>query len=79
MIYKYMRIQGREDSYVTKYPKGVFSLCWNLIRDKILTEDEEKLFISVDDWFKDYLPEPDPCKTMSPLLLSSYALQPGKW
>ena len=20
-----------EDSYITKYPKGIFSLCWNLI------------------------------------------------
>ena len=28
---KYVRIQGREDSYITKYPKGVFSLCWNLV------------------------------------------------
>ena len=28
-----MRIQGRETSYITKYPKGIFSLCWNLIRD----------------------------------------------
>ena len=26
MGYRYMRIQGREESYVTKYPKGVFSL-----------------------------------------------------
>lgn len=37
MKYKYMRIQGREDSYITKYPKGIFSLCWNLIRDEQLT------------------------------------------
>ena len=36
MEYKYVRIQGRENSYVTKYPKGVFSLCWNLIRNKKL-------------------------------------------
>lgn len=61
-MYKYMRIQGREDSYITKYPKGVFSLCWNLIRDKVMTEEEEKLFISIDEWFKDNLPEPEPCK-----------------
>ena len=61
-MYKYMRIQGREDSYVTKYPKGVFSLCWNMIRDKILTPEEEALFISIDNWFKDNLPEPEPCK-----------------
>ena len=58
---KYMRIQGREDSYITKYPKGIFSLCWNLIRDGILTEEEKDLFISIDDWFKEVLPEPEPC------------------
>ena len=59
---KYMRIQGRENSYITKYPKGVFSLCWNLIRDKVLTAEEEQLFISIDEWFKENLPEPEPCK-----------------
>ena len=62
MDYKYMRIQGREDSYITKYPKGVFSLCWNLIRDEQLTNEEKELFISIDNWFKDNLPEPNPCK-----------------
>ena len=61
-MYKYMRIQGREDSYITKYPKGVFSLCWNMIRDKILTPEEEALFVSIDNWFKENLPEPEPCK-----------------
>lgn len=62
MKYTYMRIQGRENSYITQYPKGVFSLCWNLIRDNILDEDEKALFISIDEWFKDNLPEPEPCK-----------------
>ncbi len=62
MKYKYMRIQGREDSYITKYPKGIFSLCWNLIRDEQLTSDEKEMFISIDDWFKENLPEPEPCK-----------------
>ena len=60
--YKYMRIQGREDSYITKYPKGIFSLCWNLIRDKKMAPEDEQLFISIDNWFKDNLPEPEPCK-----------------
>ena len=62
MEYKYVRIQGRENSYVTKYPKGVFSLCWNLIRDEKLTSEEKELFISIDNWFKGHLPEPEPCK-----------------
>lgn len=62
MRYKYIRIQGREESYIIKYPKGVFSLCWNLIRDEQLTDEEKELFITIDDWFKHNLPEPKPCK-----------------
>lgn len=58
---KYMRIQGRENSYITKYPKGIFSLCWNLVRDGLLTEEEKNLFVSIDNWFKENLPEPEPC------------------
>ena len=36
MSYKYMRIQGREDSYITRYPKGIFSLCWNLVNAGVM-------------------------------------------
>ena len=61
-MYQYMRIQGRDNSYVTGYPKGIFSLCWNLIKAKKLTAEEEALFISIDEWFKAELPEPEPCK-----------------
>lgn len=57
-----MRIQGRENSYITKYPKGIFSLCWNLIREDKFTDEEKELFINIDNWFKDNLPEPEPCK-----------------
>lgn len=68
MNYKYMRIQGREDSYITKYPKGVFSLCWNLIRDEQLTDEEKELFLSIDAWFKENLPEPEPCKNQEQVI-----------
>jgi hypothetical protein len=67
-MYQYMRIQGRENSYITKYPKGVFSLCWNLVRDKVLSPEEEKLFIGIDNWFKEHLPEPEPCKNHEPVI-----------
>ena len=67
-MYQYMRIQGREDSYITKYPKGVFSLCWNLVRDKVLKPEEEQLFISIDKWFKEHLPEPEPCKNQEKVI-----------
>ncbi len=46
----------------SKHPKGIFSLCWNMIRGGKLTNEEKELFISIDDWFKDNLPEPKPCK-----------------
>jgi len=61
MNFRYVRIQGRDNSYITQYPKGIFSLCWNLIRDNQLTEQEKALFLSIDDWFKEHLPEPEPC------------------
>lgn len=62
MICRYIRIQGREESWITKYPKGIFSLCWNLIRDGVMTPEEEKTFRGIDAWFKEHLPEPEPCK-----------------
>lgn len=62
MQYKYMRIQGREESYITKYPKGIFSICWRLIYDSIMSEEDENIFREIDDWFKENLPEPEPCK-----------------
>lgn len=61
MSYKYMRIQGREDSYITRYPKGIFSLCWNLVNAGVMDESEKEMFVCIDEWFKSRLPEPEPC------------------
>ena len=62
MQYKYMRIQGREQSWVTKYPKGIFSMCWRLIQDGIMNKEDENKFRKIDEWFKEHLPEPELCK-----------------
>lgn len=59
---RYMRIQGREDSWITGYPKGIFSICWRMIQDGIMQPEDEKSFREIDDWFKENLPEPEPCK-----------------
>lgn len=56
-----MRIQGRENAKVTGYPKGIFSLCWRLVFDGIVTESEKEMFIAIDTWFKANLPEPKAC------------------
>ena len=68
MDLKYVRIQGRQNSYMTKYPKGIFALCWNLIQDGVLTEEEKNLFISIDEWYKENLPEPEPCKNQQQVI-----------
>lgn len=62
MNYKYMRIQGREDSWVTKYPKGIFAMCWRLIMDGKMEREDEELFRKIEKWFVENLPEPEPCK-----------------
>lgn len=62
MQFKYMRIQGREESWITKYPKGIFGMCWRMIMDGVMSKEDEELFRSIDQWFKDNLPEPEPCK-----------------
>lgn len=59
---KYMRIQGREDSWVTKYPKGIFGICWRMIMDEVMEAEDEKTFREIDEWFREFLPEPEPCK-----------------
>ena len=62
MEWKYMRIQGREDSWVTKYPKGIFSMCWRMIMDGQMEPEDEKLFREIVDWFIANLPQPEPCR-----------------
>ena len=60
--WKYMRIQGREDSWVTKYPKGIFSMCWRMIMDGKMKPEDEKMFREIVDWFIANLPQPEPCR-----------------
>lgn len=62
MQYKYMRIQGRETSWITKYPKGIFSMCWRMIQDGVMSKEDEEKFRKMDGWFKENLPEPETCK-----------------
>ena len=63
MKFKYMRIQGRELSYVTKYPKGIFGMCWRMIYDGVMSDADAESFKSIDEWFVANLPEPPMCKT----------------
>lgn len=61
MEFKYVRIQGRELSYRTKQPKGTFAMCWRMIYDGVMTQEDAATFEAVDNWFKENLPEPPAC------------------
>ena len=62
MDYKYVRIQGLELAENTMYAKGVFSMCWQLVQNDVMEEEDADLFRAIDAWFSKHLPYPDPCK-----------------
>ena len=62
MHFKYVRIQGQELAANTMYAKGIFSMCWQLIQDDIMDEEDQGLYRELDDWFAENLPWPPQCK-----------------
>ena len=62
MNFKYVRIQGQELAENTIYAKGIFSMCWQMIQDDVMDEEDAGLFLEIDSWFRDYLPFPEPCR-----------------
>ena len=63
MNFKYVRIQGRELSYITKYPKGIFAMCWRKIYDGVMEEADAELFKEINAWFEENLPIPNVCES----------------
>ena len=61
MDFKYVRIQGREVAANTRYAAGIFSVCWKLIQDDVMDEEDVALFKEIDSWFAEELPFPDVC------------------
>lgn len=61
MDFKYVRIQGKELAENTHYAKGIFSMCWQLIQDDVMDEEDAGLFKEIDDWFSEELPYPPQC------------------
>ncbi|MBR2801897.1 MAG: hypothetical protein IKE21_04780 [Erysipelotrichaceae bacterium] len=60
--YKYVRIQGLELAANTMYAKGIFSMCWQLIQNDVMEEEDADLFREIDSWFAEVLPWPPQCK-----------------
>jgi hypothetical protein len=61
MKFKYVRIQGRELAANTGQGAGIFSMCWKLIQNDVMDEEDEALFKEIDSWFAEELPFPEPC------------------
>ena len=75
MDFKYMRIQGRELSYVTKRPKGIFAMCWRMIYDGVMEEADAELFQSINEWFEENLPNPPVCQTGDQAVITYFKLE----
>ena len=59
--YKYCRIQGLELAENTMYAKGVFSMCMQMIQDKVMDEEDRDLYMEIENWFEENLPFPPQC------------------
>ena len=62
MEFKYLRIQGIELAENTMYAKGIFSMCWQLIQNDVMDEEDAGLFREIDSWFAENLPWPPQCR-----------------
>lgn len=62
MKFKYVRIQGRELAVNTKYAKGIFSMCMQLIQNNVMEQEDADLYMEIDKWFSEQLPWPPQCK-----------------
>lgn len=60
--YKYVRIQGRDLAINTLTGRGFFSVCMDLVRNKVMEKEDEDLYMVIDEWFAENLPWPEPCK-----------------
>ncbi len=68
MKFKYARVQGKELARNTMYAKGVFSMCWQLVQDDIMDEEDAELYKEIDAWFAEVLPFPPQCKNQEPVI-----------
>ena len=66
--YKYVRIQGKELAKNTMYAKGVFSMCWQLIQNDVMSEEDADLSREIDAWFAENLPWSEQCKNREPVV-----------
>lgn len=78
MEFKYMRIQGREISFVTKRPKGIFAMCWRMIYDGLMEQEDAELFENINQWFEENLPNPEVCQSGNQAVITYFKVSNTK-
>lgn len=78
MKFKYMRIQGREISFVTKRPKGIFAMCWRMIYDGLMEQEDAELFENINQWFEENLPNPEVCQSGNQAVITYFKVSNTK-
>lgn len=66
--FKYVRIQGQELAENTMWARGIFSMCWDLVQNDKMEQEDADLFKFIDDWFVDVLPFPPQCKNQEKVI-----------
>ena len=66
--FKYVRIQGKELAANTLQGKGIFSMCWQLIQNDVMIEEDADLYREIDEWFAENLPWPPQCMNQEPVI-----------
>ena len=46
--FKYIRIQGQELAENTMWARGIFSMCWDLIQNDKMDQEDAELFKFID-------------------------------
>lgn len=73
-----MRIQGREISFVTKRPKGIFAMCWRMIYDGLMEQEDAELFENINQWFEENLPNPEVCQSGNQAVITYFKVSNTK-
>lgn len=50
------------------FAKGIFSMCWQMIQQDVMEEEDADLFREIDSWFAEKLPWPPPCRNQEPVV-----------
>ncbi len=66
--FKYVRIQGKALAKNTMYAKGIFSMCWQLIQNDTMEQEDADLYREIDDWFAHNPPCPPQCNNQEPVV-----------